>query len=535
MSRLARPGRLVMAAGVTAAVAAGPLAGSAAAAVGDFPSIVVSVSQEVRLAPGGQTTVPVTLDVKPGSNGGTVAGMASLTVTLSSWDRESLQITLPPPCALAPSKELWVCDFNTLPVGKTKIDMGIKSVGTPSGANSLISFRASSFAGAPSEATLNVAYSRPVPLAVTHPGREVTAKTGAQPAAPIGFQNVGTNAVSDAAVILEAGYGLDFAQRYANCRYGSPTPTRHLAVCSFGTAIQPGESFVLNGGGVTVAADAPQSGARLDYTVLRADDVSGYLGDGVVLTPGTGAPLTLTKSSDTAADRAQTAGTYLVVPEGQTSRVTAAPAAVKAPVGQVTELRAVVRNEGAASLVPTIDAERRLAAVVLLPKGVAVTKVADGCRLDDQADKLTGMPVHTPTGGSAYSCTIAADDVWKAGTERAFAFQVKATEPLAGARGSIVAVDYPRFETAEATFDTGDAGATSGGATGNTTGGTAGNAASTGGAAAGNQPGNGGPELAETGGSSSSTPVIAGVAGGLLVVAGGAFVVARRRKATAAV
>ncbi|MGA4539847.1 LAETG motif-containing sortase-dependent surface protein [Uniformispora flossi] len=35
-------------------------------------------------------------------------------------------------------------------------------------------------------------------------------------------------------------------------------------------------------------------------------------------------------------------------------------------------------------------------------------------------------------------------------------------------------------------------------------------------------------------GTSSSTPVIAGIAGGLLAMAGGAFVVVRRRKAAAA-
>lgn len=484
---------------VTPVAAAGP----------PFPepvSVSISAPNQVQLPAGGQATVPITLTV-PENNGNRPAASVTLTVrTTDAADSDVLDFGMPPNCTRDPATKYWQCGLGTLAVGKHPFQLGIKRVGTPRGAATDVTLTAFSWGGPSAGARMRVEYDKPGPLAVTQAAREITSKPGGTARAPMGVQNNSGKPVGDAALLVEVPYGLEFAQRFANCRYGTASAVRQVAVCGFDTAMQPGEAFTVDPVDFAVAADAPVSGMRLTYTFGTADEIAGRAG--VALTPGTGKKLGLTKSGDTAPDKYASSASHTVLAQGQTSRVTAAPVAVKAAVGKETDMRIAVRNEGAATLNTAGSATP--AAFVFLPKDVAVVGIPADCRRDDHAGETEGLAGRKPAGGSVYVCSVPPGDPWKPATARDFAFRVRLDAAFADVRTSVVAVGGTgRYEAADLTFDT------------------------TGGAG-GNQPGNGGPELAETGGSSSSTGLIAGVGGGLLVVAAGSFYVARRRKGTTA-
>lgn len=486
------------------------------AADAPFPepvSVFVSAPKQVRLPAGGQATVPITLTV-PENNGNRPASFVTLTVrTTDVADSDVLDFGASSNCTRDAATKYWNCSYGTLSVGKHPFQLGVKRAGTPRGAATDVTLTVFSYGGPSSGAGMRVEYDKPVPLAVTRPDSEIASKPGGTARTPMGVQNNSGGPVDNASLLVELPYGLEFAQRFANCRYGKASAVRQVAVCGFDTVMQPGEAFTVDPVDFTVAADAPVTGMRLTYTFGTPDEIARRAG--VALTPGTGKKLGLTKSGDTAPDKYASSASHTVLAQGQTSRVTAAPVAVKAPVGKETDMRVVVRNEGAATLNTTGSAVP--AAFVFLPKDAAVVGIPAGCRRDDNAGETEGLAGRKPPGGSVYVCSVPPGDPWKPATERDFAFRVRLGAAFAGVRTSVVAVGGTgRYEAADLTFDT--------------TGGTA----ATGGAAGGNQPGNGGPELAETGGSTSSTGLIAGVGGGLLVVAAGSLYVARRRKSTTA-
>ncbi|MFF7331901.1 hypothetical protein [Streptomyces sp. NPDC008150] len=140
--------------------------------------------------------------------------------------------------------------------------------------------------------TANVVVGGPA-LALRQPAERTGLAVGSTVAEPVRFTNKGTLPASATEVVLQASPGLDFADHYANCRYGTngsaQAPTQ-VAVCRIPGPVGVGESARL----ATPVRLQVTSAALVTYldVATYAPRDERYL-DGVQLTPGTGKRLRL--------------------------------------------------------------------------------------------------------------------------------------------------------------------------------------------------------------------------------------------------
>jgi LPXTG-motif cell wall-anchored protein len=357
------------------------------------------------------------------------------------------------------------------------------------------------------------------------------AKVGSTQSARIEWANTGNQTAATTVLSLETMAGLDFKERFANCRYAKPFGPLKLveAVCTVDTPLAPGHALRLSPDirlGVTsqawytlMTAEVMPPGAQARKTTHAA---SGY-------TPGTGPKLTAQEvtasavTSRTSELNPDDNFTELDVTADNHAHYSAAGAAVHVAAGRAVPVTVAMRNSGPALIYDRSGGEGVDALKVTLPKGTTVTKVPAGCSLTDK-----GVAGHGP-----YECGSRDAIVQAPGFRAAFTFTVRADTTLVDARGTAALTSFASDMTGKpVTFpwDTSRAGYTApivfnGPAA--TTGSTPPPTAAGGPVPQGSTSAQ---ALANTGGG-SHTAVLAGAGAAALALGAGALVVTRRRKA----
>lgn len=538
MSRFVRSRRAAAAAGVAAAVAVGPLAVSAAAA-DEYQSPV-------------EVYAPDTLSVAPDAPGGKTlrvdlwtqgSGAKDVVLTLDTSGLAGVaDVAFPKQCTTKGATA--TCKVGDIPVPANG-DISIVALpikvtaakGALPGAKGTINYTKVTQANAPAGTPLGgtrIVVNSGYDLTAADLPSQIKAQPGGTIDMPVAFSNQGNTPVKGIAIVMAGEDGITFAARHKNCNYSGDAATGQQAVCHFpDVTAAPGASYSLPSPekmqlakDVTYAAQHFAVVAEADLPNVRDPKFpEGKAGDGPEVKLQESKPA-VTRKAVELNDADNWTGSQVYT--GLEIDLAAVGTSVSGKAGSTVTARVGMENRGPGRLMDRSGGESDISVKVVLPEGVSVAKAPDNCAPSDGTDLdwRNGQPRFPGldnNGRAAFVCWWKGD-YWQypVGAKGLFAFDLKIDKVVPDAKGGIQITKNRNDKTeadnrAELVV--------------NPTGGTG----ATGGATAGNQPGNGGPELAETGGSSSSTPVIAGVAGGLLVVAGGAFVVARRRKAAAAV
>lgn len=371
-----------------------------------------------------------------------------------------------------------------------------------------------------------------------------TEREGAAPGSkvdvPVIVRNVGNQPADGVTIGLWSSQGLAFTERYENCRYSDYGNGNVIGTCAFDQTIEPGVTYELEKP-VPLKLDPDTVRGRFTYSLYEgvaaakaAADPGARAGTaGVLKLVKKASPKAAARELDTSDNASQTTVWTTLKADPALSDVSVTGAA-----GTVGQAKITVQNKGT-GLTDNNGGIGWLSFDV--PSGAEVAKLPEYCASYSDAGK------------THVTCTIL--DSVKPGGSLDVPFEFKLVREIDSSVGTIefdTVIDLPGFnadtnnDKAKLTLTVTAPGTTTGGSTstGGSTGGSSGNGSGTsggstgenGGSAAGGAqpPADNGPELAETGGS-SSTPMIAGIAGGLLVVAGGAFVVVRRRKAAGGV
>jgi hypothetical protein len=351
-------------------------------------------------------------------------------------------------------------------------------------------------------------------------------KPGSTVTQQVVWKNTGNEAVRQTVIVMHATVGLDFAERYSNCRYGAWVDGIDApAVCTVDTPLAPGQAVRLSSDlGFTVDDGAWQTGATVEVLPPgpEADDAlsslhSAKAGSGPALTAEPVASRTAAKLTDELNPR-DNWGDFSVRADNH-AHYYAVGAQVRGDKGDTVPVTVGLGNEGPATTFDRSGGDGVDLLKVTFPKGTTVTKVPAGCSVHWRV----GVKAHGP-----YLCPGAL--LQSAGYKRSFTFQVRLDDRLADAHGT-AALTNENSEIAGVPvvfpWDTGTQGYTqpivfNGPVTPTAT-------ASAEAPGTGAQLGSTSPELAATG--SSSTPLLAGAAALLLASGGAVTLTARRRTA----
>ena len=354
------------------------------------------------------------------------------------------------------------------------------------------------------------------------------AKPGSTVTQQVAWKNAGNEAVQQTVIVMHATVGLDYAERYSNCRYGAWVDGIDApAVCTVDTPLAPGQGVQLSSGlGFTVDKGAWQTGASVevlppgpeaDAALASLHDAKAGSGPELTAVP---APSRLTAKLATELNPSDNWADFSVRADNH-AHYYAVGAQVRGDKGDTVPVTVGLGNEGPATTFDRSGGDGVDLLKVTFPKGTTVTEVPDGCSVHWRI----GVKGHGP-----YLCPGAL--LQPAGYKASFTFQVRLDDQLADVRGTAALTDEnSEIGGAPVDFpwDTSKEGYTqpivSNGPVTPTATATA-EAPGT-----GTQLGGSSPELAATG-SGSSTPLLAGAAA-LLVAAGGAVTLAARRRTAA--
>ncbi|MFE5328552.1 LAETG motif-containing sortase-dependent surface protein [Embleya sp. NPDC056575] len=478
-----------------------------------FKGVTISAPDSVDLELGASTVITVTLDLK--SNQPNVTHLSDVWAEFASHATtvKSLKFELPAPCQPGP-RDSFMCRWDSLPVGQTKIAVKVTSIVTdPRVSHEMFEVAARDrYSDVTDRKQIDVVHRDAVDFAVLDKDAPSTRKPGATFSVPMGFENVRDRTLTDVSLIARTQYGLEPAKKYENCRYGVQRGTVSVVVCDFKGPIKAGESFRLaEAYPYRVTPDFPIYGAQAYYEFARTTEVEKQLNDPEIRwSPGTGSPLKLTATPTKAPNKRDASGSFDVMPEENQPQSTTStpPISVVADPDLEVPVRVVVKNDGPAVLNSFRTGGPGRAAGIAFPKGVQVSGVPKECSHGSLAAIDDSLAPLKAAGADIYGCELPEGEPWKVGTTREFTFKVKLAKGLTDAKGGIhtVAGAVPLVDM----VFTAKEGATSGGS------------AATGG-------GNG-TELANTGSDSSSTTLIIGGAVALFALGGGAFLVVRRRR-----
>ncbi|MCF2529343.1 LAETG motif-containing sortase-dependent surface protein [Yinghuangia soli] len=341
--------------------------------------------------------------------------------------------------------------------------------------------------------------------------------------------NLGTLAVPGVIVSVANTTGLDAAERFSNCVYAVDKYRNVIeqAVCRIDTPVAIGEKYSIPGlYKFTVGADALH-----EFTSHGIEPFSQKAWDRATdwadFKPGTGRKLELVKkpAARSIAPDLDPYNNYGMTQYSVDSSADLAVPQVTAAgkQGEVVKAAVAVKNEGPGRQDTGIIDEPFARLKVEIPAGASVVKAPEDCHLlkgdeTDMGDPL--FPGHEKWDGPAYVCWVRG--VAFAGEKIDLPFELRIDKVVPDAVGGLYMV--PR--------GTGDKNPANNAAALvlNPTGKPLPNPGGPAIPLPLPNPGDNGPDLADTGGS-SSTPLIAGIGGGLLLAAGGIFVVLRRRNA----
>ena len=397
------------------------------------------------------------------------------------------ELRLPSQCSFTDAAHLHAsCSLGSVGLlSMGSFDLGLRAVaGAAAGAHGSIRFTTTA-ANATEDTSLGADDSTPVTIgdgADLAVGQLTALKvkpggsTGVQPQ----VSNLGDRD-SDGVVMYVAPESLgnpgDFAVggNYSNCDYGvgdkgDPSEDDNGVLCRFdSTVVKPGDVLVPSAPlPVSAAATATQGVVAYGFDVsggpLDKQTTKGH--------PGTGAPLTLVPvpvqprtPSNVDIDYDNNVG-YTDISTGLVDDVAAVGADVHGTVGRSLSLTAGVRNSGNVPTAPMPGAPSprdTAVVVVMLPDGLTVTRVPQGCQSLDpdgggdlalpkrvrSALAATPPPVSTasPTAppsaaqggapGAVYGCFV--DRVLQPGQSGLFTFTVKPTKVLDAAQGEVFA------------------------------------------------------------------------------------------------
>jgi LPXTG-motif cell wall-anchored protein len=402
-------------------------------------------------------------------------------------------------------------------------------------------------------------------------GRDVDltdAPAGGTSGVPISVTNNGDKPAVGVFLKMNLWQGLDFADRYKNCRYTNPPGGQYAisAYCRFDKiTLRPGDTFApRNGMPVSVAKDLKV--AQGSYAVVALDDAiaSGDVAAYDALKPETGSEFEFVRQGGGArgltsdADISDNTANFQVVTNLKNDFAVLDASASgkqgdKITVSPGLENRGPARENGGNSHRGYMTAVK-----FAIPEGASVVKVPSDCSLSttEESDRYGRVlfPGFDAKGRPAYMCLWDAKqghDYFTAGDKAVFPVELKIDKVVPDATGRIqlwhsgldndgkdtnAGNDIGRIvlnptkapgTTTGSQTGGGQTGAATAGASGGTT--TTGTTGTTGTQTNG---GGGGKELANTGSDSSSTMLIAATAAGLIALGAGGLFVVRRRKNT---
>lgn len=252
-----------------------------------------------------------------------------------------------------------------------------------------------------------------VGLVVNKIPRTDTAEPGTPLDAPITIANTGSLTAQGVELRLATTQGLGFAQRFANCTYGTTDDiaaafgrTLDDAVCRISTPVEPGKRYRLS---TSVGIDVKKTALFefLDYRATplavavptTAGSGSGRSG-GSGGSDGSGPVLALVPDGGAPPSAAATDHELWIINAANTADLAVTGDTATADPGDSVTLTAKVRNDGPASF-DLLTSDDRIGLLVDIPQGTTAVKVPEHC------GPWTGGGMGEPElGAPQYLCAI---------------------------------------------------------------------------------------------------------------------------------
>jgi hypothetical protein len=256
-----------------------------------------------------------------------------------------------------------------------------------------------------------------------------TVKVGDTADEQLAITNSGQLATQQTVVELIPSPGLQFAQHYANCRYGTATSDSgmqatqpQVALCTIDSGIQPGETAQLDPVGVTAGQTAlNESVMAAVYPDATNVQLQSSLRQFKDFTAGSGPRLTLGEPESTPSGAPVTDYSYTAYAQATVNVSNTADFAVSgswAPAGGGTSgtLTVGLANNGPAS----VFFQDQLDVQLVLPAGVSVTDPGNSCLKQNTT---------TTDGSTVYECYVSN---WvPTGSQAAFPLGLTVDDPTA--------------------------------------------------------------------------------------------------------
>ncbi|MCT2594616.1 hypothetical protein LHJ74_32700 [Streptomyces sp. N2-109] len=231
-------------------------------------------------------------------------------------------------------------------------------------------------------------------LVVNEPEDEKGVRPGTTLHDPVTVGNIGSLAADGVSLRLRSTAGLEYAQRYSNCVYGTGDDdvSYHLvneAVCRFDTKVEPGKQYRLS---EPVGLDVTNRALNelFDYRATPANGSAARAGG----SEGTGPELTLVPDGAAPAQGEDQA--MQVIDVDNTADLKAGGDRATGKPGQLVNLTASLRSRGPATVDVNQD-DNQLGVMVDIPKGTKAVGIPEDCSPwseDGPGQPAPGKPVY---------------------------------------------------------------------------------------------------------------------------------------------
>ncbi|MTE20341.1 hypothetical protein F0L17_14735 [Streptomyces sp. TRM43335] len=306
-----------------------------------------------------------------------------------------------------------VCEFPEVSddPGESTVDLEVRAVeGARTGATGVITYAATAKGAEspyqPGDVTTSVTVGAGPDLVLGGVPQKREAEKGTTTELPFSVANHGNETADGSILWIHASYGLEFAQRFANCEYtetgGAEYPPATEALCVIDQPLEPGASYV---------PDAPLSLGVTDHALYERTDLRiepktaetlKRARGNRTLDRGEGGTLRLVERPSLKSDDLDMDDNYAVtgITVDNEADLELTGAEVDGRVGETVTAQVKLRNLGPAWIADLFAGERIVTVDVRVPEGTTATGIPANC----SPRSLTGGYVEKRIGAPRYVC-----------------------------------------------------------------------------------------------------------------------------------